>query len=412
MQIGTATEEAQEGVKGPLDGVRVLDLSRLVAGNQLTLVLADFGAEVIKIEQPGRGDSLRDWRVAGSDVHWDEYCRNKKSVSLNLKSPEGRDIILRMVEDAQVLVESYRPGHLEKLGIGPKVLHDRNPRLVVTRVSGWGQTGPYASRPGFGTLVEAMSGFAAMNGFADREPVLPPLSLADMVAGLYGAVATVIAVRHAEAADGGGQVVDLSLLESLLSILGPQAAIFELTNRMPARTGSRSQTAAPRNVYRTRDGKWLAISASTQLMTERLFRIIGREDLTEDPRFRTNHDRLEHAEELDGIIAARIGELTLDENMEVMVREGVTAAPVYNTEQLVNDPHIKGREVLVKPRWKDGGEALPMHNVVPRLSRTPGEIKSPAPRLGQHNEEVLGEFLPEGELRRLAERGVIYQGEV
>lgn len=412
MQGGISREENRGNAKGPLDGVRVLDLSRLVAGNQLTLVLADFGAEVIKIEQPGRGDSLRDWAVAGEKVYWSEYARNKKSVSLDLKSHEGRDILLRLVEDAQVLVESFRPGKLEDLRLGPDVLLGRNPRLVVTRVSGWGQTGPYASRPGFGTLVEAMSGFAAMNGFADREPTLPPLSLADMVAGLYGAAATVMAVRHAEATNGSGQVVDLSLLESLLPILGPQAAIFKLTDKVPARTGSRSQTAAPRNVYRTRDGKWLAISASTQVMTERLLRVIGCEHLTEDPKFRTNADRLAHIEELDEIIAARIGERTLDENMDLMVRESVTAAPVYTTEQLVGDPHIKGREVFIEPSWQDGGQSLPMHNVVPRLSLTPGEIRSPAPKLGEHNQDVLGAFLSKEELLRLIETGVIYQEEV
>src|SRR5215813_6716351 len=208
------TQEYEPGRPGPLDGVRVLDFSRLVAGNMLSLQLADFGAEVVKVETPGRGDTLRDWREGNVSVHWKVYARNKKSVTLDLKSPEAPAVILDLAERFDVLIESFRFGYLERLGVGPDALLARNPRLVVVRISGFGQTGPYRMRPGFGTLVEAMSGFASRNGFPDREPVLPPLAMADMIAGLYGAMAAVIAVRHAE--NGGrGQVIDLSLLESI-----------------------------------------------------------------------------------------------------------------------------------------------------------------------------------------------------
>jgi crotonobetainyl-CoA:carnitine CoA-transferase CaiB-like acyl-CoA transferase len=393
--------------KCPLDGVRVLDLSRLVAGNQLSLQLADFGAEVVKIEQPGKGDPLRDWRVNGVSAHWKVYGRNKKSVTLNLKHPEGRALLLRLVEEAHVLVESFTPGTMEALGLGPDVLLDRNPGLVIVRISGWGQDGPYAQRPGFGTLVEAMSGFAAMNGFPDREPVLPPLSLADMVAGLYGATATLVALREREVNGGAGQVIDLPLLDPLLSILGPEAAIYQLTGTVKQRTGSRSNTAAPRNVYRTSDGRWLAISASMQVMAERLFRAIGRADLLADPKFRTNADRLTHAAELDAIIAGQVGGRTLADNLAFFDQANVTAAPVYDIAELVQDRHVQEREVIVNLPDKEMG-SVPMHNVVPRLQGTPGAIRRPAPELGEHNGEIFGRVgVPEHELARLHAEGII-----
>jgi len=301
----------EPGRPGPLDGVRVLDFSRLVAGNMLSLQLADFGSEVVKVETPGRGDTLRDWREAGVSVHWKVYARNKKSITLNLKAPEAPGIVLDLVPHFDVLIESFRFGYLERLGVAPAVLLARHPRLVIVRVSGFGQTGPYRKRPGFGTLIEAMSGFASRNGFEDREPVLPPLAMADMVAGLYGAMATVIAVRHAERDGGRGQVIDLSLLDSIFSILGPDAAIHKLTRRVRRRTGSATESQSPRNVYATKDGGWVAISASTQAMTERLFRAIGRGDLNDDPRFKTNAERIKRREEVDGIVGGFIVERTL-----------------------------------------------------------------------------------------------------
>src|SRR5215831_12848014 len=231
----------QPAAAGPLAGVRVLDLSRLVAGNMLSLQLADFGADVIKVEPPA-GDPLRDWRDGGEALHWKTYARNKRSLVLNLRHVSAKDVLLRLAAAADVFIESFRPGTLEEMGLGPDALLGTNPDLVVVRVSGFGQTGPYAPLPGFGTLVEAMSGFAARTGFPDREPVLPPLALADMVAGLYGAFATVTALRARERGQTGGQVIDLTLLESMFSVLGPEAAIFRATGRVKERTGSGSHT--------------------------------------------------------------------------------------------------------------------------------------------------------------------------
>jgi len=390
-----------------LADVRIVDTSRLVAGNMLTAVLDDMGADVMKVEEPGRGDPLRDWRVKGVSAHWKVYGRNKRSLTLDLRRPEGRELLLRLVEQAQVFVENFRPGKLESLGLAPAVLLERNPGLIVVRISGWGQTGPYASRPGYGTLVEAMSGFAALNGFEDRPPVLPPLALADMVAGLYGAMAVLVALRHREVGAGSGQVIDLPLFDPLFSLLSAEAPIYRLTGEIKRRTGSRSNTSAPRNVYRTRDGRWLALSASMQVMAERLFRAMGREDLIHDPRFRTNADRLAHVEELDEIVQDFIARRTLDENLAFFEKAGVTVAPVYDIEQILADPHFREREVIVEMPDADMGR-VPMHNVVPRLSASPGSLRLPAPALGQHTEEILtGLGLTPEDVRRLAAEGVV-----
>ena len=266
----------------------MLDLSRLVAGNTLTQVLGDFGAEVIKVEPPA-GDTLRAWQTQGVATNWKIYARNKKSLGLELRKPEARELLLKLVPGAAVFVESFRPGTLEKMGLGPDVLLEKNPKLVIVRISGFGQEGPYRRRPGFGTLVEGMSGFASFNGFADREPVLPPMYLADTIAGLYGSTAVMIALREVEQNGGRGQVIDLPLLDPMFAVLGPQAANYRLTGKVKPRTGSRSTNAGPRNVYRCKDGHYVCLSASTQKMAERVFRSIGRAEL--DRRSALQHQR-------------------------------------------------------------------------------------------------------------------------
>src|ERR1700758_2872247 len=240
----------------PLDGIRVVDLSRLVAGNAVSSQLADFGAEILKIEDPAKGAPLRAWQTKGVSVHWKLYARNKKSVALSLRDPRGRDLLLDLAASSEVLIENFRPGTLEKIGLGPAVLHERTPRLIIVRVSGWGQDGPYKDRPGFGTLVESMSGYASRTGFADREPVLPPTALADMVAGLYGAFAVMVALRRVEVEGGAGQVIDLPLIAPLFSFIATEAPIYNLTKAIRPRTGNRSPTTAPRSIFRTRDGRY------------------------------------------------------------------------------------------------------------------------------------------------------------
>jgi crotonobetainyl-CoA:carnitine CoA-transferase CaiB-like acyl-CoA transferase len=393
--------------EGPLRDVRVLDLSRLVAGNVVTHMLADFGADVVKVEAPGRGDDLRAWRVEGISTYWKVYGRNKRSLALDYRSGRGRELLLELVRSAQVLVENFVPGKLEKLGLGPDVLHAANPQLVIVRVSGWGQDGPFAHKPGFGSLVEAMSGFASMNGFADREPVLPPLALADMVSGLAGASATMVALREVELRGGLGQVVDLSLFEPIHAILGPEAANLRLTGKPSVRNGSRASNTAPRNVYRCRDGRFVALSASMQSMAERLFRVMGREDLITDPRFATNTDRVRHNDALDPIVAEFMQRRTQAENLALFEREGITVGPVFDAADLAEDAYVSGRQVLVELPDAETG-SLPMHDVFPRLSATPGTLRRPAPQVGEHTRELLAEVgVDEAEIASLAAAGTI-----
>ena len=397
------------GAKGPLDGIRVLDLSRLVAGNTLTGFLADFGAEVVKVEPP-EGDTLRAWRTAGVPVNWKLYARGKKSVALDLRRPEAIALVLELAATSNVLVESFRPGTIESMGLGPAELLARNPRLVIVRISGWGQDGPYRRRPGFGTLVEGISGFASMNGFADREPVLPPMYMADSYAGLYGAAGVLVALREVESNGGQGQVIDLPLLDPLFTVLGPQAANFRLTGEVKPRVGSRSTNSCPRNAYRTKDGRYVALSASTQKMAERVVRAIGRPELVDDPRYRTNADRVKNAEWIDGIVGEFVARRTQAENVAFFEAAEVTIGPIYDVGQILEDPHFAAREVLADYPDADMG-TYPMHHVVPRLEGTPGAIRAPAPRLGEHNREILARAgVDDARFAALLAAGVVHEG--
>jgi crotonobetainyl-CoA:carnitine CoA-transferase CaiB-like acyl-CoA transferase len=376
--------------RGPLDGVRVVDLSRLVAGNMLTLQLADFGADVIKVERPGEGDDLRRWREAGQPIYWKVYGRNKRSMTLDLRSDEGLARLRKLLRHAQVLVENFVPGGLEKMGLAPESLHADNPSLVIVRISGWGQTGPYSHRPGFGTLVEAMSGFAHLNGFPDRPPALPPLALADMIAGIQGAFATMTALRVAERG-GPGQVVDLSLFEPIFSTIAVEAAKTMVTGEATMRAGNQSTHAAPRNVYACSDGGYLALSGSMQSMAMRIFDTIGRPELKDDPRFRDNTARVANRDALDAILGGFVVERTTAENLALFEAAGVTAGPVCDMAELLHHPYTRGREAIVDVEDSELG-VLPMHNVVPRLTGSPGGFRRPAPGLGEHTAEILAEL--------------------
>lgn len=375
--------------KGPLSDVRVLDLSRLVAGNMLSVQLADFGADVIKIEPPG-GDPLRDWTDEGQSLHWKTYGRNKRSVMLNLREPAAMAALKALLPSADVFIENYRPGVLEKMGLAPEILHAINPDLIVVRISGFGQTGPYAQNPGFGTLVEAMSGFAARTGFPDREPVLPPLALADMISGIFGAQAVTMALLAREKGRSRGQVIDLSLLEPMFAVLGPEASIYKVTGKVKERSGSASNTVSPRNVYRCRDGKFAALSGSTQTVAMRIFDIIGRPDMKTDPRFSTNVERVRHRDLVDAAVAGWFTERDRAQALATMRAAGATVGPVYDIADIAEDAHFAERGIVVDVEDEDNG-TLPMHNILPRLSATPGVWRRPAPTLGQHTSDVLKE---------------------
>ena len=376
--------------RGPLDGVRVLDLSRLVAGNMLTAFLADFGADVIKVEREGSGDDLRNWREADHDIYWKVYGRNKRSLVLDLKSDQGLATLKKLVRHSQILVENFVPGGLEKMGLGPDLLLQLNPRLVIVRISGWGQTGPFSHKPGFGTLVEAMSGFAHLNGFPDKPPALPPLALADMIAGMYGAAGVLTALRVAER-DGRGQVIDLSLFEPIFSTISSEAAKFKLTGEPTMRSGNQSSHTAPRNIYECRDGKYVALSGSMQSMAMRLFDTIGRPELKSDPRFKSNAARVANRDELDTIIGAFMRERSQAQNLALFESAGVTVGPVCSVADLMDHPFIRGRQAMVEVEDTDMA-SVPMHNIIPRLSSSPGGFRRPAPRLGEHTHEILAEL--------------------
>ena len=374
---------------GPLAGVRVLDLSRLVAGNMLSLYLGDFGADVIKVERK-EGDDLRRWRESGHEIYWKVYGRNKRSLVLDLKSEEGLAQLKKLVRHSQIVIENFVPGGLEKMGLAPEVLLAENPALVIARISGWGQTGPYSHKPGFGTLIEAMSGFAYLNGYPDRPPVLPPLALADMIAGVYGAAGVLTALRVAER-EGRGQVIDLSLFEPIFSFIASEASKTRLTGEATMRSGNQSTHTAPRNVYPAGDGGYVALSGSMQSMAMRILDTIGRPELKDDPRFATNEGRVAHRDLLDAIIGGFIAGRSTDENLALFEAAGVTVGPVCSMADLLDHPYTKGRDVIVEVEDRAMG-SLPMHNIVPRLSASPGGFRRPAPELGEHTDEILAEL--------------------
>jgi crotonobetainyl-CoA:carnitine CoA-transferase CaiB-like acyl-CoA transferase len=383
-------QKFDETATGPLNGVRVLDLSRLVAGNMLTLFLADFGADVIKIEREGQGDDLRNWREAGHEIYWKVYGRNKRSLVLDLKAESGLASFKRLVGTAQILVENFVPGGLEKMGLAPEILMEINPQLVIVRISGWGQTGPYRHKPGFGTLVEAMSGYAHLNGFPDKPPTLPPLAMADMIAGVYGAAGVLTALRSAER-EGVGQVIDLSLFEPIFSFIASEAAKYRVTGEPTMRAGNQSTHTAPRNIYVCSDGMFVAMSGSMQSMAMRIFETIDRPELKDDPRFCTNDARVVHRDVLDAIIAEFVKARTQAENLALFEKAGVTVGPVCSVADLLDHPYVTGREAIIEVEDRDSG-SLPMHNIIPRLSASPGRFRRPAPRLGEHTEEILSEL--------------------
>jgi len=396
---------------GPLQGVRVIDLSRLVAGNMLTLQLADFGADVIKLESAGSGDTLREWREShpdhpeGFDGWWRVYGRNKRSLALNLRDPEAMNWLRELIGTAQVLVESFRPGTLEAMGLAPEQLHAEHPKLIIVRLSGWGQSGPYRELAGFGSLIEGFSGFAHKHRAASGEPRLPNLALADMVTGLTGAHATLAALREVEVRGGQGQVIDLSLLEPMLAIMGPDVTNFAATH-VAAETDQK--ISSPRGTFRCRDGRWVSMSGSTDSMARRVFQAIDQGPLFDDPRFNTNAARLTHDRELTQLIANHIARLDQAECLAHFRAHGVTVGPVYDAEQLLQDPHIVARGAYIRVDSGDIGEATLMHGITPKLNGTPGQIRRRAPLRGEHGVELLTELGANAEqIAKLKQRGAL-----
>ncbi len=367
---------------GPLADLRVLDVSTVVAGPGCARYLADFGADVIKVERPDGGDTTRTMGWVdprdGVTLWWKLEGRGKRAVALDLKSEEGRDAFLALCDTADVLVENFRPGTLERLGIGPDVLLARRPSLVITRVTGFGQDGPYAGRPGFATMAEAMSGFAAINGEADGGPVLPPIALTDEITGLVAAFATMVAVHS-----GVGQVVDVNLLESMFQIMGPLISGYLLRGELQPRLGSGIPYSVPRNVYRTADDRWVAVSTSAESVAQRVLDLLG---VQGDPRFGSFADRATHRVELDELMTAWVAERSLAEVLAAFEAAQAAAAPIFDMADIAADPHYAARGAVVEV------DGVPMQGLVARLSATPGAIRWAGRPLGADTEAVLSEL--------------------
>lgn len=390
-----------------LSGVRVLDTATLFAGPLAATLLGDFGAEVIKIEHP-KGDPVRSHGAQrdGVGLWWKMLGRNKKAMTLYLGAPEGQELFRRLVADADVVIENFRPGTLERWGLGYDELKQINPGLVLARVTGFGQTGPYSKRPGFGTLAEAMSGFAAITGEPDGPPTLPPFGLADGIAALTTAFAVMTALRAREAT-GEGQVVDLAIIEPILTLLGPQIITYDQLGELQARTGNRSHNNAPRNTYRTRDGSWVAISTSAQSIAERVMRLVGRPELIDEPWFATGAERAKHADVLDEAVGSWIAERDRDEVVKAFEDAQAAVAPIYNAADVMADPQFQALGTIATVPDDELGP-VKMQNVLFRLSRTPGRIESAGPPLGAHTAEILARYgVDEAALAELRGKGVV-----
>jgi crotonobetainyl-CoA:carnitine CoA-transferase CaiB-like acyl-CoA transferase len=392
----------------PLEGIRVVEAATLFAAPIAGMLLGDYGADVIKIEHPRRPDPARGHGPSKDDVGlWFKTLgRNKRLVTLDLSQPDGRDLFLRLAERADVVLENFRPGTLERWGLGWDELSAVNPRLVLARVSGFGQTGPYAARPGFGTLAEAMSGFAALNGEPDGPPLLPPLALADGVAAFATAFAIMVALRAREET-GRGQIVDTSLVEPLLTLLGPQVTAYDLLGTLQERTGNRSSHNAPRNVYRTADDAWVAVSSSATSIAERVLKLVGRDDLVAQPWFATGAGRVAHIEEIDAAVSAWIGERPRDEVLAAFEAADAAIAPIYDARDLLADPQLAAIGAIVSIDDDELGP-IKMTNMISRLSDTPGGIERTGAAVGADTTEVLAELgVDDAELARLRENGVV-----
>ncbi|MEM7049260.1 MAG: CoA transferase [Acidobacteriota bacterium] len=399
------TEETQP--KGPLAGLRVIDAATLFAGPLAATLLADFGADVIKLEHP-KGDPVRlhGHRKDGVNLWWKMIGRNKRTATLNLSQARGQELMRRLVTSADVLIENFRPGTLERWGLAPETLHQLNPRLVIVRVTGFGQIGPYRNRPGFGTLAEAMSGFAAITGEPDGPPTLPPFGLADGITALATASATMFAL-HGRGPEGGGQVIDMAIIEPILTILGPQPTWFDQLGVVQERRGNRSVNNAPRNTYRTADGHWVAISTSAQNVAERVMRLVGHPEVIAEPWFASGAERAKHAEALDAMVGGWIAERPRDEVVRAFEEAQAAVAPIYDIRDIYQDPQFQALDTITTVEDDELGP-LRMQNVLARFSATPGSIRWAGRAIGADNAEVYGELgLGAEELADLAAGGVL-----
>jgi crotonobetainyl-CoA:carnitine CoA-transferase CaiB-like acyl-CoA transferase len=397
----------------PLQGLRVLELGSLIAGPFATRIMAEFGAEVIKVERPGTGDPLRSWRYVDSrtqtSLWWAAQSRNKKLVTLNLGHPDGLDLARRLAAESDIIVENFKPGTLEKLGLGWEVLHELNPRLILVRVSGYGQTGPYRDRPGFANIGEAMGGIRYVTGEPDGPPVRAGISLGDSLASLYAVIGALMAVHARDVRGlGEGQVVDVALYEAVFNLMESMVPEYDVAGIIRERTGAALPGITPSNSYCSSEGSYVAIGANSDAIFKRLTKAIGRPELGEDPRYRTNAERTERADELDALIEGWTTRHPLDQILRILGEADVPVGAIYSVTDIVQDEQYRAREMIVEDEIEGIGP-VKMPGLVPKLSATPGEVEWYGGPLGAHNEEVYGGLLdlPSDELERLSREGVV-----
>lgn len=393
----------------PLQSVRVIDASTILAGPLCCQILGDFGADVIKVEHPTHGDAMRGHgpQKNGVPLWWKEIGRNKRTMGLNLGDRQGADVFKRLAASAHIVVENFRPGTLERWGIGPDALLEINPKLILVRLTGFGQTGPYAHRPGFGTLAEAMSGFAYLTGPADAPPTLPAFGLADSICGIAAASAALMALRASEVLGSAGQVIDMSILEPIMTAVGPSPTAYQQLGIVGTRHGNRSENNAPRNTYKTSDGHWVAVSTSAQQIAERVMTMIGHPEVIAEPWFASGRSRAQHADYLDKLLGDWVANRDRSTVLAEFERAGAAVAPVYSARDLVEDPHIRQTEMLVEVDDEDLGPLL-MHNVMWRMSKTPGKIRFTGRELGADTKAILEEMgYSPAQIDALRHQGVI-----
>jgi len=385
------TKSANSAIR-PLDGLKVIELGQLIAGPFAAKILAEFGANVIKVEPPG-GDPLRKWRYQheGTSVWWAAHARNKRSITVDLRQPEGQDIVRKLIADADILIENFRPGAMEKWGLGFKDLHAINPKLIMLRVSGYGQTGPYRDRPGFGVIGEAMGGLRYLSGEPGRPPVRVGVSIGDTLSGLHGVIGVLMALRHREQQGGVGQEIDVALYESVFNMMESLIPEYSKLGVIRQPTGASLPGIAPTNAYPCQDGKYVLIAGNGDSIFKRLMTAIGREDLANDPDLADNIGRANQADRLDTAIAQWTQTRGLDEVLAIMNEAGVPSGKSFDAADISQDPHYRARDMILNTSLPDGSP-LEVPGIVPKLSHTPGQIDRPAPQLGEHTDEILEEL--------------------
>jgi len=396
-------------MSGPLQGIRVVEIGTLIAAPFAARLLAEFGAEVIKIEAPEMGDPLRKWRKLheGTSLWWYLQSRNKKSICVNLKSQEGADVVKRLAADADIVIENLRPGALEKLGLGWDVLHAINPKLTMVRISGYGQTGPYRDRPGFGAIGEAMGGIRYTTGDVDGAPARVGVSLGDSLASLHGVIGALMSVLRVKTGQGDGQIVDVSLVESVFNLMESLVPEYDLLGHVRERSGGALPGIAPSNTYRTEDGGFVVIAGNSDPIFKRLMQVIGRPDLADDPALARNDGRVAQNVMLDAAITAWTSHHSIDDVLAALESAEVPSGRIYSVADIVADPHYQAREMLLKADLP-GGASVKMPGIVPKLSETPGEVRWQGPALGEHTSSVLADLgYEQSEIERLRREGAV-----